>query len=136
MAKGSFKVVQWLYTLNAPADGSTTDLATLSPMSATSERFTYTVPAGMWLGITDATIQSKMFGSRSSYLMLPGVFNLPSHVGAFSFRVPIVLAPGTAVHGRLINFSGEQHWINASVQGLLVPKSSDDYRDSFGSLFG
>ena len=127
------KTVQWLHSVKVPPN-TDVQLTVTHQMQAMGEPWPYVVPEGYWLGITDATIQAKV-SLIASYLVLHGVFAVPSHIGAFSFRTPIVLGPGTKIDAHLINNAGIEQWMNASVQGLLVEKTSDDYREAFVGLF-
>ena len=133
------KAVQWIHsklvqpsviqTLNGP-----------NGFTWCTELFPYTVPAGYWLGITDMQLGSKFTdggaGSRASMLVLQNVTIVPDNVGMQSFRVPLVIPPGTVLTADLINNDAEQQWMNSVITGLLVPKlAGQDWRDAFAFMF-
>lgn len=123
------RTVQWLFSKLMPAETDTSLDA--APALNVGEVFPYTVPSNFWLALTDATIQSKAASNhRSSYFVVENVFSLPSHVGVYSFRVPLVLSPGFVVRGRIINNAGIEQFINVSLHGVLLRKSGPDYRDA------
>lgn len=125
------KLVQpsFIQTLNGP-----------NPFTWCSEVFPYTVPAGYWLGIVDMQLGSKFTdggpGARASLLVLNNVAIVPDNVGIQSYRIPLVIPPGTVLSADVINNDSEQQWMSSVINGLLVPKiDGQDWREAFAFMF-
>jgi len=86
------------------------------------ERFPYVVPAGMWLILTDVNFGSKQIVTRNSYLILDDLVIVPSGIGHWGPRVPLIALPGTFVNAQIMNNSPEGQWITVTVAGFLLPQ--------------
>lgn len=135
----TIQTIQWIHTrLVQPAVIEYLD----GPNSFTwcSAVFPYVVPKDYWLGIVDMQVGSKFTDGgpwqRASMLVLDNVGSVPDNVGFQSFRVPLVVPPGTCLRAKLINNDAEQQWMNSAITGLLVPKLIDQtWQDAFAFLF-
>ena len=90
------------------------------------ERFPYVVPAGMWLILTDVNFASKQIVTRNSYLILDDLVIVPSGIGHWGPRIPLIAPPGTLVNAQIMNNSPEGQWITVTVSGFLLPQRAGE----------